>query len=161
MKSSLPSRLLCVAGLALVSVMTRASALPYNVNVRYKDPQQFTEAKRSFGMHRIHANDYLQPLKAYIDQRASCVLAPGQRLDIEVTDVDLAGEVRAVAWAVASTRRAHHQGQVPYLPRIHLDSPCTVLTARCCARAIARYAISPSSATTLWRTRTRCVTRNP
>ncbi len=92
MKSSLPSRLLCVASLALVSVMTRASALPDNVSVHYKDPQHFTEAKRSFGMHRIHANDYLQPLKAYIDQRASRMLAPGQRLDIEVTDVDLAGE---------------------------------------------------------------------
>ena len=92
MKYSLPSRLLCVASLALVSVMARASALPDNVSVHYKDPQHFTEAKRSFGMHRVHANDYLQPLKAYIDQRASRVLAPGQRLDIEVTDVDLAGE---------------------------------------------------------------------
>jgi hypothetical protein len=43
-KYSLPSRLLCVASLALVSVMARASALPDNVSVLAKDPQHFTEA---------------------------------------------------------------------------------------------------------------------
>ncbi|MDE2155637.1 MAG: DUF3016 domain-containing protein [Xanthomonadaceae bacterium] len=92
MKSSPLSRLLCVACLALVSVAARAATLPGNVNVHYKDPQHFTEAKRSFGRHRIDADDYLNPLKAYIAERASRILAPGQRLDIEVTDVDRAGE---------------------------------------------------------------------
>lgn len=65
---------------------------PDNVSVHYSDPQQFTETKRSFGVHLIDADAYLKPLKAYIAQRASRILAPGQRLDIEVTDVDLAGE---------------------------------------------------------------------
>ncbi|TPG10999.1 DUF3016 domain-containing protein [Rhodanobacter glycinis] len=92
MKSSPLLRLLCVACLALASVMARAAIPPDNVEVRYKDPQHFTEMKRSFGVHRIHANDYLEPLKVYIVQRASRILAPGQRLDIEVTDVDRAGE---------------------------------------------------------------------
>jgi hypothetical protein len=92
MKSSPLLRLLCVACLALVSVMTWAATPPDNVNVHYKDPQRFTEAKRSFGMHLVDADDYLKPLKEYIAQRASRILAPGQRLDIEVTDVDRAGE---------------------------------------------------------------------
>ncbi|HVC17595.1 MAG TPA: DUF3016 domain-containing protein [Rhodanobacter sp.] len=92
MKSSPLPRLLCIVCVALASVVARAATLPDNVNVRYKDPQQFTEAKRSFGMHRIGADDYLKPLKAYIAERASRILAPGQRLDIEVTDVDRAGE---------------------------------------------------------------------
>jgi len=56
------------------------------------DPQNFTEAKRSFGVHVIDADAYLKPLNAYIVQRISGMLAPGQRLDIEVTDVDRARE---------------------------------------------------------------------
>ena len=92
MKSSPLPRLLCIACLALASVMARAATLPDNVSVRYKDPQHFTEAKRSFGVHAIDADAYLKPLKDYIAQRASRILAPGQRLDIEVTDVARAGE---------------------------------------------------------------------
>lgn len=92
MTSSLLPRLLCVACLALGSVIAQAATSPENVHVRYKDPQHFTEAKRSFGMHLIRADAYLEPLKTYIAERAARVLAPGQRLDIEVTDVDRAGE---------------------------------------------------------------------
>ncbi|HEV2679224.1 MAG TPA: DUF3016 domain-containing protein [Rhodanobacter sp.] len=72
--------------------MAWAATPPDNVSVRYKDPQHFTEAKRSFGVHLIDADVYLKPLKDYIVQRASRVLTPGQRLDIEVTDVKRAGE---------------------------------------------------------------------
>ena len=92
MKSSPLFRLLCVACLALAAVTAWAATPPGNVHVHYKDPQHFTEAKRSFGMHLIDADDYLKPLKDYIVQRASRILAPGQRLDIEVTDVKRAGE---------------------------------------------------------------------
>lgn len=92
MKPSSLSRLLCVACLALASVAAWAATPPDNVNVRYKDPRHFSEAKRSFGVHAIDADAYLKPLKDYIAQRASRILAPGQRLDIEVTDVDRAGE---------------------------------------------------------------------
>jgi hypothetical protein len=92
MKSSLLFRLLCVACLALASVAAWAATPPDNVSVRYKDPQHFTEAKRDFGMHLVKADDYLEPLRTYIAQRASRILAPGQRLDIEGTDVDRAGE---------------------------------------------------------------------
>ena len=91
MKSSLP-RLLCMACLVLAAAATQAASPPDSVNVHYKDPQHFTEAKRSFGVHLVRANDYLKPLREYIAQRAARILSPGQRLDIEVTDVDLAGE---------------------------------------------------------------------
>ncbi|MFC5437197.1 DUF3016 domain-containing protein [Rhodanobacter umsongensis] len=92
MQSSPLFRLWFTACLALAPVIASAATPPGNVSVRYRDPQHFTEAKRSFGVHLIKADDYLQPLQAYIAQRASRVLAPGQRLDIEVTDVDRAGE---------------------------------------------------------------------
>jgi hypothetical protein len=85
-------RMLCVACLALASLVAQAATPPDNVSVRYKDPQNFTEAKRDVGMHLVGADDYLKPLKEYIAERASRILAPGQHLDIVVTDVDRAGE---------------------------------------------------------------------
>ena len=92
MKSSLLSRLLCAVCVALASVVAQAATPPDNVDVRYKDPQNFTEVMRSSGPHLIDTTAYLKPLKDYIARRASRILAPGQRLDIEVTDVDRAGE---------------------------------------------------------------------
>lgn len=92
MKSSPLFRLLCLVCLGLASLTAWAAATPDNVSVRYKNPQHFAEATRSFGLHMIKADAYLEPLRIYIAQRASRVLAPGQRLDIEVTDVDRAGE---------------------------------------------------------------------
>lgn len=92
MKSSMLTGLLYVACLALASLTAQAKVPPDNVNVRYQNPQHFTEATRSPGAHLIDADAYLKPLRAYIAQRASRILAPGQRLDIEVTDVDRAGD---------------------------------------------------------------------
>ena len=88
---SLP-RLCCAAFLALACAGTQAATAPQNVTVRFHDPQHFTEAKHSSMVHPAHADAYLKPLKAHIVQRASRILTAGQRLDIEVTDVDLAGE---------------------------------------------------------------------
>lgn len=92
MKSFSLPRLLCVACLALASAMARSAPPPDNVVVHYKDPLHFSEARRSFGTHLVDADAYLKPLQAYIAERASRILTPGQRLDIEVTDVDRAGE---------------------------------------------------------------------
>jgi hypothetical protein len=92
MKSFLLPRLLCVACMTLACIMARAATPPGNVDVHYKDPQHFTEVTRSSGPHLIDTSAYLKPLKDYIAQRASRILAPGQRLDIEVTDVARAGE---------------------------------------------------------------------
>jgi hypothetical protein len=92
MKSSLLFRHVFAAGL-LFAVFAAGAATPTDhVTVHYKDPQHFSEARSSAGVHLIDTNAYLKPLKAYIAERAARALAPGQRLDIEVTDVDLAGE---------------------------------------------------------------------
>ncbi|KRF01866.1 hypothetical protein ASG87_10180 [Frateuria sp. Soil773] len=92
MPSSPLSRLLCSACLALASLAAWAATPPDSVSVHYRDPRHFTEARHSFGVHLIRADAYLEPLRAYIVERASRILAPGQRLDIVVTDVDRAGE---------------------------------------------------------------------
>jgi hypothetical protein len=86
------SRLLCIVCLALAAIAAQAATPPDNVSVHYKDPKSFSEAKLSFGNHLVDADAYLKPLKDYIAERASHVLAPGQRMDIEVTDVKRAGE---------------------------------------------------------------------
>jgi hypothetical protein len=83
---------LCLVGLFLACLIASATTLPDNVSVGYRDPQNFTEAKRSSGVHVIRPDAYLEPLRVYIAQRAARILAPGQRLDIVVTDVDRAGE---------------------------------------------------------------------
>jgi hypothetical protein len=87
-----PSRLLCLVSLTLAAAVAQAATPPDNVSVHYKDSQNFTEARNDAMSHRTDANDYLKPLKAYIAERAAKVLSPGQRMDIEVTDVDRAGE---------------------------------------------------------------------
>ena len=95
MKLSSTPLLGCLAVLALACASVHAAPPPpppTNVTVHYTDPKLFTETKRSAFAHPIDANGYLEPLKAYIAQRASRILGPGQRLDIKVTDVDLAGE---------------------------------------------------------------------
>lgn len=78
--------------LALVCAIAQAEQAPENVSVHYRDPGNFTEMKHAFGARSVDAGAYLKPLKAYIEQRATRILENGQRLDIEVTDVDLAGE---------------------------------------------------------------------
>jgi len=92
MKSSSLFRLLCIAFLALVSVTVQAETSHDSVSVHYKNPQNFSETKRSFGANRSDADAYLKPLKDYIAERASRILAPGQRLEIVVTDVQRAGD---------------------------------------------------------------------
>lgn len=117
--SSLP-RLLCLACLAFVSVMAwAATPTPVdNVTVQYKDPQNFSEARRSFGVHLTRADAYLKPLQTYIAERASRILAPGQRLDIVVTDVDLAGEYEP--WRGPNFNDVRIVKDI-YPPRIDLD----------------------------------------
>ncbi|MGP1665453.1 MAG: DUF3016 domain-containing protein [Rhodanobacter sp.] len=122
MKQSLLSRGLCCVCLALTgwAMQAHASAppVPDNVHVHYTDPGQFTEVKRSFGVHANNANDYLEPLQQYIVRRASGILAPGQTLDINVTDVDRAGEYEP--WHGPSWSDVRIIKDI-YPPRIDLD----------------------------------------
>jgi hypothetical protein len=120
MKFSSTPLLGCLAVLALACTSVRAAPPPppTNVTVHYTDPKLFTETKRSAFAHPIDANGYLGPLKDYIAQRASRILKPGQRLDIKVTDVDLAGEYEPWHGPKLSSIRII---KTRYPPRIDLD----------------------------------------
>ena len=61
------------------------------VHVTYAEPQNFSES-RSYGYQdRYNGVHYLQPLRAYLVKRAAPMLATGQRLDVTITDIQLAG----------------------------------------------------------------------
>ena len=73
---------------------TRAAALPDSasrVTVTYANPQNFSE-NREFGMqNRYQGIDYLQTLRAHLIKRATQMLPPGERLEVTITDIKLAG----------------------------------------------------------------------
>ena len=80
-------------GLGLLLATTLAVAAASGpVTVRYDHPENFTETKevRAFAPQQADSG-YLDTLAHYIEKRAVAKLAPGQQLDITVTDVDRAG----------------------------------------------------------------------
>lgn len=90
-RSSLPLLLAGAVTLAVAATQASPSTVP-PVSVRYDHPERFTETRevRAFAPARIH-EDYLGPLKTYIEQRAGKLLQPGEQLRIVITDIDRAG----------------------------------------------------------------------
>ncbi len=88
------------------------------VQVTFQNPQNFSE-EREFGMQdRSLHKAYLEPLKNYLVKRASAMLAPGQRLQVTITDIKLAGAYepwRGPQWGYVRMMRDM------YPPRIDLD----------------------------------------
>jgi hypothetical protein len=83
---------LLVALALLGAPAVAASKAPTNVTVTYDHPGQFTEAKKVRSLApRLIDDDYLKILKSYMEDRASKMLPPGERLAIVVTDIDRAG----------------------------------------------------------------------
>lgn len=63
-----------------------------NVTVTYDHPENFAETIKERSLSPGSASDaYLQTLRTYMEQRAARILPPGDRLNIVVTNVDLAG----------------------------------------------------------------------
>lgn len=98
----------------------RANATPASaprVSVTYADPQNFTE-NRTFGMqNRINGTRYLEPLKDHLIKRATRMLPPGERLEVTITDIKLAGAYEP--WHGASMSHVRIMKDV-YPPRIDL-----------------------------------------
>lgn len=63
---------------------------PSNVTISYKDSDKFTDARSSFGFSTDQY--YLDTLSDHLKKVAGKKLAAGQKLEVTVTDVDLAGE---------------------------------------------------------------------
>lgn len=87
------------------------------VTVDYQDPQQFTETRFAF-QHRYNHDDYLGKLKSFLVRTATPMLASGQKLDITITDIQLAG--RYEPWHGPQLDRVRFMRDI-YPPRIDLD----------------------------------------
>jgi hypothetical protein len=62
------------------------------VDVHWIDPAQFTELRYSFNRHEAARGDWVVQLAEYIRDRAAQQLPPGERLDVEILDIERAGE---------------------------------------------------------------------
>lgn len=68
-----------------------APAADAQVTVTYVDPEKFSEAREFGQQDRFNDNDYLKSLKSHLIKRATKMLPPGDRLDVTITDIKLAG----------------------------------------------------------------------
>lgn len=115
------SRILVVLGLLLAVPLALARPAPAkdpgNVTVTYVNPQTFSEMRLAPASKRSDVKDNMAHLKRYIIQRAARELAPGQHLDIRITDLKLAGMYRPWNAATGGWMRVIKQ---PYTPRMDL-----------------------------------------
>ncbi len=88
------------AGVASAMAATPAAVQPpvsaaavsqARVSVTYVDPEKFSEAREFGQQDRFNNNNYLEPLKAHLIKRAERMLPAGDRLEVTITDVKLAG----------------------------------------------------------------------
>lgn len=93
------SLLLALAGCASTgeSGMLAANApraLPESgpVSVHWNDPSTFTELRLSSNRWVASEGSWLQDLAKYMRKRAQPKLAPGERLDLTIVDIDRAGQ---------------------------------------------------------------------
>lgn len=89
MKNTYRSALLAAA-LAAGSLLNAADASQAAVTVNFHEPEKFTDARSRFGGETD--KEYLEILANCVTKEAARHLAPGQRLEVTFTDIDLAGE---------------------------------------------------------------------
>src|SRR3954468_7794615 len=61
------------------------------VEVKFHEPEHFTDARESYMGSNTQAGD-LDELRDYIASRAASSVAPNQKLTVTFTDIDLAGD---------------------------------------------------------------------
>lgn len=88
------SHLVAVAALAASSAFAagKSEKKPSSVTVTFQEPDKFTDAKSTFGMGADEG--YLDIISEHLQKVAGKQLAQGQKLDITISDIDLAGDIR-------------------------------------------------------------------
>jgi len=61
------------------------------VSVQWRDPARFSELRNSRNRSEARRGDWVMQLATYLRKRAEKRLPPGQRLDVEITDIQRAG----------------------------------------------------------------------
>ena len=94
-----------------------APATEARVSVTYVDPEKFSEAREFGQQDRYNDADYLKSLKSHLIKRATKMLHPGDRLEVSITDIKLAGGFEP--WQGSNFRYVRFMKDV-YPPRIDL-----------------------------------------
>lgn len=90
MKTPYPHLLLAAVITAGSVFAADAEKKESNVTVNFQDSEKFTDARSSFGNSTDEG--YLKILSEHLQKTAGKQLAAGQKLEITITDVDLAGD---------------------------------------------------------------------
>lgn len=90
MNTLLKTSLLFAAVVTAGSVFAAAEEKPSPVTVAFHEADKFTDARSSFGGGTDE--HYLAILRTHLQETAAKRLAPGQKLEVTFTDVDLAGD---------------------------------------------------------------------
>lgn len=125
MRVLLLTSLLCLSACATPrgdTAMLGPGALPATdpVAVSWQDPARFDEVRYNRGLSftQRDATQWLPPLAEHLRESASKRLGPGQTLDIEILNVDLAGEYEP--WRGANTQEVRVMRDI-YAPRMTLQ----------------------------------------
>ncbi len=78
------------AAIAAGSLLTAAEAKQSAVTVKFNEPDKFTDAAAHFNGGTDQY--YLDTLSEHLQKVAARQLAPGQKLEVTITDIDLAGD---------------------------------------------------------------------
>ncbi len=90
MKTKLFPSLLLAAAFAAGSMLNAAESRSEDVTVNFHEPTKFTDARSHFGGETDQ--HYLDTLAAHLKRIAPKHLAPGMKLEVTFTDIDLAGD---------------------------------------------------------------------
>ena len=66
------------------------------VQVEWTDPNDFTEIRYSRNRFEARRGNWVEQLAEHLRQQAAQALGPGERLELLITDIDLAGEYEPV-----------------------------------------------------------------
>lgn len=110
-----PFRLLLAATLAWAAA-AQAAVDPAAVVVQDVHPEKFTDVGSTFNGGTVVDMDYVQDLNRHLQERAAHALAPGQFLQVEISDIDMAGEFEGWHYYASNVRFVRDV----YPPRIDL-----------------------------------------
>lgn len=108
-----------IAGGCQSAQTSAAPAKPDNVTVEFQDADKFTDLRESFGSES--SPHYLGVLRDHLQKEAVRYLAPGQKLAVTFTDVDLAGDFLPTSSRMQDVRIVKDV----YLPRMALTFQLT------------------------------------
>jgi len=113
---TIPKLLLVIAAaLAAGSVVASADEKSSNVTVTFHEADKFTDVRSHFGGRTDEG--YLEMLSKHLQEVAEKRLAPGQKLEVTITDIDLAGDYLPTGARSQDVRIIREI----YIPRVRLS----------------------------------------